>query len=78
MQTKVTDPELVLAAWHAEGRLELVLLADAKLSVGTGEIDLGAEASTSASGLIDELLDVEQRFRGALQGSTSWAGLARW
>ncbi len=59
----------MLAAVHAEGRLELVLLADADLPLSTGEINHGEEAS--ASGLVDELLDVGQGFHGVLRDGSA-------
>ena len=59
MQAEGADPKLVLAARHAERRLELVLLANAELHVCTLQVELREEASTSS--LVDELLDMRQR-----------------
>jgi hypothetical protein len=58
------DPELILAAGHAEGGLELVLLADTELHVSTLEVQLREEAGTP--GLVDELLHVGQGLHRAL------------
>ena len=65
MQAEGANPELILAARHAEGGLELVLLADAELHVCTLEVQLGEKAG--APGLVNELLNVWQGLHRALR-----------
>ena len=65
MQAEGANPELVLATRHAEGGLELVLLADAELHVSTLEVQLGEKAG--APGLVNELLNVWQGLHRALR-----------
>ena len=65
MQTEGADAELVLPAGNAERRFELVLLANAKLHISHGKIELSEEARTAR--LVDELVHVGERLHRPLR-----------
>ena len=60
MQAEGTDPELLLATGDAKQGLVLILRAVSELHAGHRQIELGEEAC--AARLIDQLVDVRQRF----------------
>ena len=71
MEAKRTNAELVLAARHPERGFVLVLGADAKLVVGAGQVKLREKASPAS--LVDQLINMRQRFHGALSNGVEAA-----